>query len=189
MRDLPMPRPDEFEVFIKKEEEKVKAFLRNKFPHVPTEDVEDVIQESATALFDNIRNRKYKKEDCSLSTYYMSICHRQMLKHLRKQGSNPFVPVEESLIDIYNYKTDNIDFMVHNASSPDILDKLDLKEMVKNLPEPCKTILWGFYWMNLKMKALADMCGLKGEDSAKTTKSRCMTKFKDAILQIIEDNR
>lgn len=186
-----MLRPVEFDDFITKEEEKVKAFLRNKFPGVPTEDVEDVIQESATALFENMRDRKYKKEACSLSTYYMSICHRQMLKHLRQQRNNLFVPVEESKIDIYNYNSynsDNIDYLVYNAYSPDILDKLDLENMVKNLPEPCNTILWGFYWMKLRMKALADLCNLKSEDVAKTTKSRCMTKFKDAILKKIGDN-
>ena len=184
-----MPKPDEFEVFIKEEEEKVKAFLRKKFPSVSAEDVEDVIQDSAEALYHNIRNRKYKKGSCSLSTYYMSICQRQMLKHLRERGKAPFVPANDTLIDMYNYKPDNLDFIIYNAYTPDILDELDLEDIVKNLSEPCKTILWGFYWMNLKMKALADMFGLKSEDSAKTTKSRCMTKFKETILQIIGDNK
>ena len=58
-------------------------------------------------------------------------------------------------------------------------------EIVRNLPEPCYTILWGFYWDNLSLKELADNNEkIKNAGSAKVIKHRCMEKFGKRLKEI-----
>ena len=62
-------------------------------------------------------------------------------------------------------------------------------ELVTNMTEPCKTILWSFYWENQSMREIADAMNYANARVATTQKSRCMTKVSIAMEEIINTNR
>lgn len=173
-----MPYPKIFEEFITTEERKIKCYLRTHYPTVSNTDVDDVFQESALALYSNIRNGKYKKQSgCSLFTYFTTICKNQMNKYLSKNTYT--LPLPENY-DVF--QESNLDYLLNSNSNPYHSFEDKLESMVKNLSDPCKTLLWGFYWENLDMKTLASLLGYASEDTAKTQKSRCLSKFRGQCM-------
>ena len=59
-----------------------------------------------------------------------------------------------------------------------------VRQIVKDLPEPCNRLLWGFYRDGFSMKTLADMLNYSSETSVKVTKFRCCDKFKKRYSEI-----
>ena len=59
-----------------------------------------------------------------------------------------------------------------------------IRKLVENMADPCKTILWSYYWEGKKMKEIADVLNYSGKDVAKSQKSRCMAKVKIAMEEI-----
>ena len=55
-------------------------------------------------------------------------------------------------------------------------------DIVINMDEPCKTILWSYYWGGNNMKEIAEMKGYNNADVAKSQKSRCLSKVKLALV-------
>ena len=63
------------------ENEKGKAFsfLRKRYS-ISDEDIEDIYQESLSALYLNIENGKLQELTCPFSSYFLQICNNQALK-------------------------------------------------------------------------------------------------------------
>ena len=57
-------------------------------------------------------------------------------------------------------------------------------EIVRELPDPCDKILWGFYRDGFSMKTLAEMYNYKNEGSVKVTKHRCSEKFRLRFMEL-----
>ena len=53
-----------------------------------------------------------------------------------------------------------------------------VQDMLKQLPSPCKELLWSYYRDALSMKAIANMFNYASESVAKVTKHRCQEKFR-----------
>ncbi len=60
--------------------------------------------------------------------------------------------------------------------------------MLESIPPRCKSILRRFYWDKLPMSEIAAIHGLRNENSAKTTKNRCMDKFKEIAKAMLADD-
>lgn len=69
----------------------------------------------------------------------------------------------------------------HSSSYAEILEAV--KEIVRNLPQPCDKILYGMYADGLKQKVIADINGWT-TDSVKTLANRCRNKFMDRFIQV-----
>lgn len=63
-----------------------------------------------------------------------------------------------------------------------------LDRVLDSLPLSCKQILKMFYWEGLPMDMIAPTMGLKNANSAKTTKNRCMDKFKKLVTDLLADD-
>ena len=61
-----------------------------------------------------------------------------------------------------------------------------VRQIVRDLPEPCSSLLWGFYRDGFSMKTLASMLNYASESSVKVTKHRCCDKFKKRYSQLVE---
>ena len=68
------------------ENEKGKAisFLRNRYS-ISDEDIEDIYQESLSALYLNIENGKLRELTCPFTSYFLQICNNQALKIVNKR--------------------------------------------------------------------------------------------------------
>lgn len=177
-----------FNKFITENQSKVMNYLRSHFNAIRPEDLDDIFQDSSIALFINLLEGKHQGEKESLSHYFFSICHNQANKFIRDKKQI------DSLDEGGVVATDDEGFPQNDT--PYDLDKIDqllglfdedeedkdaicerVREIVKNLPDPCDKLLWDFYERGFTMKQIAEMYQYRNEDVAKTTKNRCMKKF------------
>ena len=63
-----------------------------------------------------------------------------------------------------------------------------LDKVFESIPPKCKSILKRFYWDKLPMSEIAAIHGLRNENTAKTTKNRCMDKFKEIAKAMLADD-
>ena len=66
------------------------------------------------------------------------------------------------------------------GEGPDIeIIEETVRRIVTSMEDPCKTILWSFYWDGKSLATIAkELPKYKNADSVKTQKSRCLTKVK-----------
>jgi len=141
-------------------------------------DANDVYQNACIALFENIQSGKLKTLTCSLSSYFWSICLNQARKFLRDSHK------ALSLSELPDPSEDGfcptqIDWVL-DAPGDEITEeqKKMMHDIVKKLPYPCESILWGYYGDNLSLKELAPLVGYDNVNVVKTRKSQCMSKLR-----------
>ena len=146
------------------------AYIRKRYA-LSTEDLEDLYQESFTAMYENVRNGKYKElPSCSLKTYLFQICINKTLDYVKEKQ-----------------KREDID--LHRLLPEDNLEDLKRKEQIYSaiarMPSPCKDILFAFYWDKYDMDEIARLMKYKDATVAKTQKSRCMKKVQYLLYRIM----
>ena len=151
--------------------------------------VEDLVQEALLTVHENVQNGKLTKLTCSLQTYVIGIFRNKFNEALREQKKIATIPQQSGQDD------DDGSDLVDMATVQDVLarwmhaDEEDEHErlleaahdIVVNLQEPCKTILWAFYWEDNSMGEIANILEYNNARVATTQKSRCMTKVKTAL--------
>jgi RNA polymerase sigma factor (sigma-70 family) len=166
---------------------KTLSFLKSRFA-LSQEDCEDVFQESFIIFYNYVIEGKLDNITSSFSTYFNSICRNKAHEMLRRNGK------EISIIDEYpnafkdEYEDDKIDSLLALENDNDNINERKsalVREIVKNLPEPCDRILWGYYRDGYSMLSLADMLNYKSEGTVKVTKHRCCEKFKKRYSQFV----
>ena len=165
--------------FARKEWDKAKAYLMKQFPSLSEMECEDIFQESFVILFQNNRNGKLKDLSCSLSTYFLSICRNKAFEWQRAKTHNLNVGADSEFDFLDAIKDEKVDSLI--ALDPDISlvesKEAIARQIVRDLPEPCNKLLWGFFRDNYSLKALADILN-KTVGYVKVTKHRCQEKFR-----------
>ena len=156
---------------------------------------DDVYSEAMIALMESVKDgRLVEGERVNLSGYIYTLCWRialrlesrgkredekkgQMLVDLRPKGQGSGEPSTEEDED-------------EGTVSPEEYEeaKAFLDRVLESIPPACKAILKRFYWDKMPMKDIAALMGLKNEDSAKTTKNRCMNKFKEIAKAMLAED-
>lgn len=120
-----------------------------------------------------------------------AIQNNRDLKDIEKYTTRATISWDEierikSLIDDDDdyYKDENIDEILGLANLDkdpihELMDKFE--DLVKNLPEPCNTLLWGKYWDNFSHVDLARLLDYTSASTSKVQTSRCLDKFYKAI--------
>ena len=63
-----------------------------------------------------------------------------------------------------------------------------VKEIITQLPDNCNKIFHGIYWDNMEnLTAVAEKYNFSNANSVKTTKSRCVKKFKDKLESLFPE--
>jgi len=156
-------------------------------------DIEDLVQEALLTMFNNVQSGKLTSLTCNLKTYVIGILKNIALMRLREK--NPFVG-DINLSDDED-TVDPIDLEVAKAALRKWLEndgEAELREnavhdIVINMTDPCKTILWSYYWEGKSMKDIAEVMDYKNADVAKSKKSLCMTKVKAALEETFKRMR
>lgn len=157
-------------------------------------DFEDIVYDAMITTYENKENGKLKIEllTCELSTYLTRVCIFKANEKLRKNkrfddyrksftNENSTGKINGNIIK----QADKILGYCHESEYIQKETQSTVCEIVRNLPEPCKTILWGFYWDDLSLKELAENNEkIKNGGSAKVIKHRCMEKFGKRLKEI-----
>lgn len=176
----------EFNTFISMEKDKCINYLR-KYPGLSLDDSKDVFQEASIVLYNNICNEKITMENlkCSLSTYFCRICYNLALKVARDKN---YKSISLDPDDKFQNPLDKPEYAVDENKLDELLtivsDKIDsIEETIKNLPEPCKRIFRGYYWDDITCEQIAIKYGFANANTVKSTKTRCIKKFKEWFEQ------
>ncbi len=182
--------PETLNAFASKQWEKTLAFLQGQFS-LSRPDCEDVFQEAFIILQQNILDGKLADMTASLATYFNSICRNKAFELMRQNGKTLNIIDEYPDATKDEFEDERIDRLLALENENDDEDverrKLALvRQIVKNLPEPCDSLLWGVYRDGFSMKTLASMLNYASENSVKVTKHRCCDKFKKRYKEIVE---
>jgi len=138
------------------------------------DDARDIFQEAMIVLYEKVKTGSFEL-NCLIKTYLYSVCRRLWLKRLSQlQRISPevekleeTVPVEEDL-DLHEQK--DIDFQLMERS-------------MKNLGEPCKSLLEAYYLQKKSMVEIAASFGYTNADNAKNQKYKCLMRLKKLFSQ------
>ena len=160
--------------------------------------LEDLVQDALLTAYENVHQGKLTELTSSLKTYVIKIFENKANAALRENKKLPILSLPQSQ-DSDDEALDPIDIGIaektlkqweeENAEEEQEQLQTAVREVVGNLKEPCKTILWSFYWEVESMKHIAELMNYNTADVAKTQKSKCMTKVKVAFEESIKRMR
>lgn len=174
--------------FISDEQGKVLSYLRKTFS-VSDDDLNDIYQESSTALYMNIRDGKLSNLTSSLSTYFLRVCINQTLKFIGKRQK--VVPLfnDSTITNKDAFRPDKIDELYQLCTEDEEAEKVTCLEkivqsIIESMPDTCKNVFQGYYWDNLTTTTIADMYGFSNANSVKTQKYKCLQKFRSKYNEL-----
>ena len=148
---------------------------------------DDIYEQAFMDLMDNVKDGKLiEGENDNLSGYLYTICWRKALR------------AEES----HKVKEKRMEKMAKEEFAPDVVMEFDpekdedaenealafLEKVLASIPASCRQLFRRFYWDKMPMKDIAAAMGLKNDDVAKATKSKCMNKFKSIAKAMLADD-
>jgi RNA polymerase sigma factor (sigma-70 family) len=152
---------------------------------------DDVYQEACIILMENIKAGKLDTEsEMNLSGYLYVICKRVALRYAAKKRPLRIVEKptgkDEVIIKDEGEEQESESAEWLEMEEEEAMRFLD--RVLDSIPPTCKSILKRFYWDKMSMKDIATLTGLKNEDTAKSTKKRCMDKFRSIAKAMLEDD-
>ena len=152
---------------------------------------DDVYQEACIILMENIKAGKLDTEgEMNLSGYLYVICKRVALRYAARK--RPLRIAEKPAgKDEVVIKDEGEEPETESAERMEMEEEEALRfldRVLDSIPPTCKSILKRFYWDKMSMRDIATLTGLKNEDTAKSTKKRCMDKFRSIAKAMLEDD-
>lgn len=175
--------------FIADEKRRVLSYLRKTFS-VADDDLDDIYQESSTALFLNVRDGKLTNLTCSLGTYFLRICINQTLKFIGKKKKTVPLFDDSTITNKDAFRPDKIDELYQLCTEDEEADKVARSEkivqtIIETMPDACKNIFRGYYWDDFTTSTIADMYGFANANSVKTQKYKCLQKFRSKYNELM----
>ena len=138
------------------------------------DDAKDIFQESVIVLYNKVKSGNFELNS-KLNTFIYSVCRRLWLKQLNAQSRSlrniqdfaNFLPVDE---DLEKHEEKNKQFIIMELA-------------LKQLGEPCKTIIEDYYLHNRTMQEICEKFGYTNADNAKTQKYKCLQRLKKLFFQ------
>lgn len=133
------------------------------------EDAKDIFQEAVIVLYEKVQDGSFELH-CRLKTFLYSVCRRLWLKRLhQRKGQTALtgdmeetVPVEE---DLQFHERRDEEFRMMEAA-------------LKNLGEPCRTLLEDYYLRRSSMQEIAEKFGYTNAGNAKNQKYKCLLRLR-----------
>ena len=153
------------------------SHLSIQYPSLSILDIEEIYDDAIFALYTNVKEGKLKELTCSLQTYINRIGEHKAIDMLRKvQIETEELPEYETL----DFCDRSEEYWLTDGDNMEEERKTTIYSLIENLVEPCKKILFSFYYDHCSMEVIAQSMGKANSDVAKTQKSRCMSKVKRA---------
>ena len=138
------------------------------------DDAKDIFQESVIVLYNKVKTGNFELNS-KLKTFLYSVARRLWLKRLNAQSRSlrniqdfaDFLPVDE---DLEKHEEKDRQFT--------LMDKA-----LKQLGEPCKTIIEDYYLHSRSMQEICEKFGYTNADNAKTQKYKCLQRLKKLFFQ------
>ena len=169
---------------------KVKAKIEPMLRQAKGRTFDDVYSEAMIALMENVKDGKLGEgEHLNLSGYIYTLCWRLALRQENK-GKREDEKREEMIGEMGSGEPSTGVDEDDGTISPEEYEEAMafLEKVLGSIPPSCRALLKRFYWDRMPMKDIAALMGLKNEDTAKSTKNRCMNKFKEIAKMMLADD-
>lgn len=159
--------------------------------------LEDLTQDALLTTFEKVHNGTLTTLTSSLETYVIGILKIKAKENLRSQSKIASVPNQsgQSADDVLDpIDVGNAQMAIDRWLNKDYAEQQEelqnaIYDIVTNMTEPCKTILWSYYWEGNSLREIAVAMGYNNARVATTQKSRCMTKVRTALEEIFNRTR
>ena len=138
------------------------------------DDIDDILQEGIIVLYEKAKSDSFKIT-CLITTFIYSVCRNQWLKTLKKRRLNvSFMEIQETA-EIANDSIDEEHVMNEQQKT--------LVEALKELGDPCRSILTHFYYEQFSMEKIAEMLNYTNADNAKNKKYKCLKRIRKIMIE------
>lgn len=138
------------------------------------DDALDIFQDAVIALYKNVKQGNILELNHSIKTYLYGIAKNMILNRLKYKSK-------------FDDTFDEYDTIPYNSLSEEWEVNSDAKEFIKsalkNLGEPCYTLLRLYYYNEYSMEAIAREINSKNPNVVKTQKARCIK----ALRKLVEE--
>lgn len=177
--------------FLGKTREAVLQYARK---HYGNSDLspEDLTQEALTRVFEKIKSGKLKHITCNFKTYVINVLKNVAREQRREGGKFAGTNLPNDEDDDDNVLTPVDLGIAQEAIRRWLADDTEQEheelqqaahDIVVNMDDPCKTILWSYYWGGNNMKEIAEKMKYRNTDVAKSKKSLCLSKVKIKLAE------
>jgi RNA polymerase sigma factor (sigma-70 family) len=135
------------------------------------EEAKDLFQDGIIILYEKLQNKGFLLQ-CSLKTYLYGICRNQWLKKLRNKKIFMIKDAAEFLENIPE---------ITEEENADLPDDENLYQMIRQLKEPCYTLIIGFYYERMNLEELAKALHYATANVAKQVKFRCLERLRKSM--------
>ena len=135
-----------------------------------TEDARDIFQDAVVVFYNKVKEEQFELKS-KISTYLYSVSRNIYLKKIRKSGHT---------IELDINKSDREELMIDQLEYTE--SQSILAEVFRKIGEPCRKILFYFYYEKMKMQRIAKELNYASEQVAKNQKSKCMKKLRALVL-------
>lgn len=139
-------------------------------------DMADIYQDSCESLWKEIVSGEIIKIRTSLEKYFWGILNNKAKKIALSVTNSPFERFPEPQSPEISIDDTIVAGVISEDNNNLALQNL-VRDMVRNLPSPCKELLIGKFWHGYNMQEMAEKMGYNSHRVAITQTSRCMTRF------------
>lgn len=132
-------------------------------------EAKDVYQETIIAFYERLQQNDFRLT-CKIKTYLYAVCKRKWLKYLSEKKKSG---IRINHLETFPEIEDEISRIEENEKQFEIM-----KKALKELGEPCNTIIQDFYIHDLSMDQIRDKFGYTNADNAKNQKYKCLQRLK-----------
>lgn len=182
--------------------DKIVGQMRNIYGEsIPADIFEDIYADACIDMIENARKGKISSEGDKLNLpgYLYTLCKRKCYRmSTTKAGKSgeagkPRVRVvsfDDPRSNDLPSKDEVFGSTEDEELSPEDREFLLnlLLRALDSMPENCRMMFRQFYWEKKTMAEIALILGLRGPDSAKTTKNRCMDKYRKMVKELVKDD-
>lgn len=135
------------------------------------DDAYDIFQDAVTILYEKAKNNDLQLS-CRFSTYITAVAKHMWLKKMSQKKNQGF-----STLSDYLEETIGVHDTVHQFFEFE-QNVSKLTDCLKQLGEPCNTVITAFYIHNKSMQDIAIDLGYTNAENAKTQKYKCLNRLR-----------
>ena len=140
-----------------------------------SEDImEDIYQETMLAFHQNVLNGNVSNLSVPLQTYLFAIGKNKIGDYFRQTKNEVYI---ENFSDIFSSEDERFNSFYKKEESAVNRRNMIVYNTVSQMENPCKKLLFLFYWDKKSMKEIAELMDYKSPDVAKQQNQRCKKKI------------
>ena len=175
INDIKTDKPEALEYVYKKYRSHFLQWIQQSYG-CTSNDALDIFQDSVIIVYGHIKSGKLSVLKSDFKTYLFAVGKYTFLDRLKTRK------IKTNHIDEYP----NLEM----TSLPKVGELNDRQRLVAQLlgklREPCKTIIFLFYYKNYGLSAIAETMEYKTKDVVKAQKVRCMKNFRKIVTKNLE---